>query len=238
MMTLAERGIQIPPLDLAAQRIDHADITDERFWKFVPQVYDYTELPIPVLYNLYASVRYIAQAGVPGDIVECGVHLGGSIMMIGLALLEGDSIRNRKVYALDTFTGFVRRTEELDIDLRSGVAVCHPEPGVYDYEAPSVENMKSVGYPDLHIVRGDVLQTIPALEIDTISLLRCDTDTYDTTKLELENLYDHVSVGGVVIVDDYGYTLGCKKAVDDFVKSRKVLLQRINPNVRCWVKTF
>jgi hypothetical protein len=43
--------------------------------------------------------------------------------------------------------------------------------------------------------------------------------------------------GGVIIVDDYGYTIGCKKAVDDFVQDRSVCLQRINRNVRSWVKT-
>jgi hypothetical protein len=74
--------------------------------------------------------------------------------------------------------------------------------------------------------------------VTEIALLRLDTDTYDTTKFELEQLYEKVVVGGVVIVDDYGYTVGCKKAVDDFIASRKIMLQRVNGNVRCWIKAF
>jgi len=236
MQTLTDIGFVRPPLDLEAQRIDHADITDEKFWSLVPLVYDYSELPIPILYNLYCSVRYVAETGIRGDIIECGVHMGGSIMLIEHALLAGDTIPDRRVFALDTFSGFLRRDEDLDVDLRSGAAVCIPEPGVYDYGFHSIDNMQSVGFERLHIVKGDVLKTIPDLDIEDIAILRCDTDTYDTTKFELEQLYDRVVPGGVTIIDDYGYTIGCKKAVDDFVAGRKVLLQRINPNVRTWIK--
>lgn len=98
--------------------------------------------------------------------------------------------------------------------------------------------MRSVGFERLEIVRGDVLETIPTLDTKAISLLRLDTDTYDTTTFELERLYDYVVPGGVVIVDDYGYTIGCKKAVDDFVAGRPIMLQRINRNVRSWVKAM
>jgi O-methyltransferase len=236
MMTLSERGMDVLPLNIAEQRENHHDILDERFWALVPKVWDYTELPLAVLYNLYCSVRYVADFAIPGDIVECGVHMGGSIMLIEYALLEGDKVPGRRVFALDTFTGFLRRTEGLDVDLRSGAVVCEPELGVYDYSFHSIDNMKSIGFDRLEIVTGDVLETIPTLDTKKIAILRCDTDTYDTTKFELEQLYSKVSIGGVVIIDDYGYTAGCKAAVDNFIAPRKILLQRINPNVRSWVK--
>jgi O-methyltransferase len=235
MMTLNDRGISKPPLDLQGQKLEHPDIVDDRFWELLERVHGYTELPTAVLFNLYSVVRYVSAAEIPGDIIECGVHMGGSIMMIEHALLDVEKSSTRKVFALDTFTGFVRRTEGLDIDLRSGADVCHPEEGT-DYTNGAIENMESVGYKGLEVVKGDVLKTIPTLEVSKIALLRLDTDTYDTTKFELEQLYDRVVPGGVVIVDDYGYTIGCKKAVDDFVASRKILLQRINANVRAWVK--
>jgi hypothetical protein len=235
MMKLNDRGIPKPPLDLGSQKQEHPDIVDDHFWELVNRVHDYTELPTAVLFNLYSAVRYVAAAEIPGDIIECGVHMGGSIMMMELALLEVEKSTSRKIFALDTFTGFVRRTEGLDVDLRSRADVCHPEEGA-DYTQGAIENMKSIAFNGLHVVKGCVLTTIPTLDIEKIALLRLDTDTYDTTKFELEQLYDRVVVGGVVIVDDYGYTVGCKKAVDDFVASRKILLQRINPNVRSWIK--
>lgn len=234
LMTLAKRGMPRPPLDLEVEKANHFDITDDQFWSVVPQVYDFTELSIGALFNLYSAVRYIVEAGIPGDLVECGVHMGGSIMLIEHVLLHDTA--PRRLFALDTFTGFVRRSEELDLDLRTGAAACPLEESGLDYTSASTANMESVGYEGLCVVKGDVLETIPTLDVEQLALLRLDTDTYDTTKFELEQLYDRVVPGGVVIVDDYGYTVGCKKAVDEFLVGRQVLLQRINPNVRSWVK--
>ena len=157
-------------------------------------------------------------------------------MMMEHALLLGDTHPDRRIFALDTFTGFVRRTDELDIDIETGAKACIPANDL-DYTEGSTANMRSVGFANLSIVKGDILDTIPTLDVKAISILRLDTDTYDTTKFELEHLYDRVVPGGVVIIDDYGYTFGCKKAVDDFVAPRQIMLQRINRNVRAWVKT-
>lgn len=82
MQTLNQRGIKKPPLDLKAQKEEHQDITEDSFWSIVPLVWDYTELPVPVLYNLYCSALYTVNSGIDGDFVECGVHMGGSVMMI------------------------------------------------------------------------------------------------------------------------------------------------------------
>jgi O-methyltransferase len=235
VFTLAQRGIHILR-DLDREKALHKDITDEVFWSIVPRVWDYSELPTEILFNLYSAARYIAEANIAGDFVECGVHLGGSIMMMEHALLLGDNQPGRRIFALDTFYGFVRRTEGLDVDIETGAATCIPSEIVDDYTEASSTNMRSVGFDKLHIVKGDVFETIPTLDTKSISLLRLDTDTYDTTKFELERLYDYVVPGGVVIIEDYGYPFGCKKAVDDFVASRPILLQRINRNVRAWVK--
>lgn len=235
MLTLSQRGIHIER-DLDLQKRYYIDVIDEKFWEFVPLVWEYSELPVEILFNLYSAAKYCVEANIQGDFVECGVHLGGSIMMMEHVLLMGDSQPNRRIFALDTFTGFVRRTEGLDIDIETGADVCMPT-DTDDYTVGSIDNMKSVGFKNLVIVKGDVLETIPTLNINKIALLRLDTDTYDTTKFELERLYDRVVPGGVIIIDDYGYTVGCKKAVDDFVKHRGILLQRINRNVRSWIKT-
>lgn len=236
MMTIQQRKNPKPFLNLAAQKAEHADIIDEDFWSIVPNIYDYTELPVSIVYNLYSALRYIIAAGIPGDIVECGVHMGGSVMAAEHTLLKFDRFNTRWIFALDTFAGFVSRNEELDVDLERGTVACDPADS-FDFSKHSIANMESVGFGQLKVVKGDVLKTIPNMEIGTISLLRLDTDSYETTKFELEQLYNKVSLGGVVIVDDYGYTRGCKKAVDDFICDKPIFLQRINRNVRSWVKT-
>jgi O-methyltransferase len=236
MLTLAQRGVPCIPLNIDAEKEAHPDIVEPDFWRALQVVWDYTELPTPVLFNLYCATRYIVDSNIDGDFVECGVHLGGSVMMMEHVLLHFETARDRNVFALDTFFGFVRRNEELDIDIQSGLAVCLPSSEEHDFSAGAISNMRSIGFKNLQVVKGDVLKTIPTIDTRKIALLRLDTDTYDTTKFELEQLYDRVVPGGVVIVDDYGYTFGCKKAVDDFIASRSILLQRINRNCRSWVK--
>jgi O-methyltransferase len=236
MLTLAQRGVPCAQLDLKSEKDLHPDIIEDEFWSIVPLVWDYTELSIAVLYNLYCASKYVINVGIEGDFVECGVHLGGSVMMMEHVLLNGDKNPDRRIFALDTFFGFVGRNEELDIDIQTGLPVCIPQTNADDFSKGAIDNMMSVGFSRLNVVKGDVLQNIPTLDVKKISLLRLDTDTYETTKFELDNLYDRVAVGGVVIIDDYGYTFGCKKAVDDFISSKKVMLQRINRFCRAWVK--
>ena len=199
-------------------------------------VWDYTMCGVLPLYNLYSSLKYIFDNEIEGDIIECGVLLGGCTMLIEKMCKEHDFSKTRRVFALDTFAGFVRRTDGLDVDLVTGDAVCRTDRNI-NYVNASTHNMKSIGFDRLNVVKGDVLDTIPTLDVQQIAILRLDTDTYDTTKFELEVLYDRVVPGGVVIIDDYGFTLGCKKAVDDFGAGRRIFPQRIDRFCRTWVKS-
>jgi O-methyltransferase len=83
-------------------------------------------------------------------------------------------------------------------------------------------NLAKTGYPShhLHFIEGDVCATLrnPVNVPNSIAILRLDTDWYDSTRTELEVLYEKVSPGGVVLIDDYGYWLGARKAVDEFIE--------------------
>lgn len=45
---------------------------------------------------------------------------------------------------------------------------------------------------------------------------------YESTMDALSSLYDRLSIGGYVIVDDYGAIEACKKAVSDFRNERGI----------------
>jgi len=232
---LRELGHTKVGFDLEKEKANAPDIIDGDFWDIAAAVWDYTELPVLALHNLYCAARYLVTRRIEGAFVECGVHLGGSVMAVELILARHEGPL-RHVYALDTFSGPVKRNAEFDIHQQTRSATGVPQAGL-DYSEGAIANMRSVGYSGLRIVKGNVLQTIPTLEVDRIALLLLDTGTYDTTKFELESLYDRVVRGGVVIVDDYGLTVGCRKAVDDFLATRSpVLMKRINKNVRSWIK--
>ena len=100
--------------------------------------------------------------------------------------------------------------------------------------------MFSTGYPKSKIkfVKGMVEKTIPKTIPRKISLLRLDTDFYKSTKHELENFFPLLSVGGVIIIDDYGSWKGARKAVDEYFKENKIkiLLNRIDYTGRVCVK--
>lgn len=217
--------------DRKAQQEAFPDIIEPDFWDFAERAWDYSLSGSSALYQVYGAINYIARARIEGSFVECGVFLGGTVMFVADMLKRGGLERN--LYALDTFQGFVSRSEA-DRDY-TGKEVC--QPGGRDFTEQACANMCSVGYEHLHIVKGDVARTIPELPQEPIALLRLDTDSYETTKLELELLHPRVSKGGVVIIDDYGFNQGCAEAVQEFIAAaRAIFPMRQDRFGRSWVK--
>lgn len=101
-------------------------------------------------------------------------------------------------------------------------------------------NMKSTGYPmnKVHFIKGLVENTIPKFDITQLSLLRLDTDWYESTAVEMRHLYSRLVSAGVLILDDYGHFNGAKKAVDDYFAEQRihVLLNRIDYAGRLIIK--
>jgi len=101
-------------------------------------------------------------------------------------------------------------------------------------------NVLSTGYPaaKMAFVKGKVEDTIPASAPRQIALLRLDTDWFESTYHELVHLYPRLSPGGILIVDDYGYWQGARKAVDRYVEEQqlKLLLTRVDDSARMSVK--
>ena len=102
-------------------------------------------------------------------------------------------------------------------------------------------NIASTGYPaaQVHYVQGKVEDTIPAGAPGKIAMLRLDTDWYESTKHELEHLYQRLVPHGVLIIDDYGHWVGARQAVDEFFAALprpRPLLQRLDYAARIAIK--
>jgi len=69
-------------------------------------------------------------------------------------------------------------------------------------------------------------------------LLRLDTDWYESTRHELEHLFPRLVCGGVLIIDDYGYWHGARKAVDEYIRHNQLpfFLARVDATGRVGVK--
>jgi O-methyltransferase len=176
------------------------------------------------LFALVVAVRYVVDGAIPGDIVECGVWRGGSMQAIA-RLLAARDVTDRDLHLFDTFEGMPPPTED---DVRRGgppaaeLLATRPRTAnvwaIADLEDVKA-GMAQVAYPPerIHYHPGLVEDTIPAGAPEQIALLRLDTDWYASTKHELQHLYDRVPSGGVVIIDDYDYWDGSRKAVDEFI---------------------
>jgi hypothetical protein len=93
--------------------------------------------------------------------------------------------------------------------------------------------------PNVHFVAGDVSQTLEGdLLPDKIAILRLDTDFYDSTRKELEVLYPRLSIGGCLLIDDYGHWSGARKATDEYFNQarNRPFLQYVDSTGRTAVK--
>jgi len=195
---------------------------------------------------LRQGVLHILKHSVPGDVVECGVWKGGSMMAVARTLLEcGDA--NRNLHLFDTFEGMSSPTEA-DVNYRGETApdllAQSQDSGGWIRACGALEevkrNMSATGYPPHRIayVKGKVEETIPQHAPDRIALLRLDTDWYESTRHELEHLYPRLSQNGILIIDDYGHWTGARKAVDEYLEEQgtPLLLCRIDYTGRIAVK--
>lgn len=172
---------------------------------------------------------------VDGAVAECGTWRGG--MIGGIAKLLGD----REYFLFDSFEGL---PEAKEVDGAAAIAWQN------DIESPEYfDNCKAEmayaekaialsGAKNYSINKGWFSDSLPKFDKKKkIAILRLDGDWYDSTMDCLNNLYDNVVPGGIIILDDYYAWDGCAKAVHDFL-SNKGVADRIKQwnNAVCYIE--
>jgi len=195
--------------------------------------------------GLINAVNYLSRNKIEGDFVECGVWRGGSMMAAMLALLQrGDT--SRHFFLFDTYEGMPPPSDK-DTNYKGEraealLALSEKEEGYWCVaNLDDVQkNIYSTGYPKdkIHFIKGRVEDTLPALAPKKIALLRLDTDWYESTAHELAHLYPLLCPMGVLIIDDYGFWQGSRKAVDEYFTRQTVapLLSKMDFTGRLLVK--
>ena len=201
---------------------------DEELCATVERVAPQTMTSPSKIAALIEATRYVSRARVPGAVVECGVWRGGSMQAVALTLLAlGDS--DRELHLFDTFEGMpppttddTRTTESGQVSAETLLAESDPDSRMW--AVAGLDDVRQVmagtDYPSdrVHYHPGLVEDTTPGQAPDTIAILRLDTDWYASTKHELEHLYDRLSPGGVLVLDDYGDWDGARKATDEWLE--------------------
>lgn len=224
------------PVDFSKEEID-----------IIRKVKDYTMTSNERLVTLARAIDYIEEHNIEGDIIECGVWRGGSMMLVARKLLAKQNT-SRNLFLFDTFEGMTEPTEAdklssndkaakqmLDETERTSRSVWCIAP------LDGVKNaLQTTEYPKdkIHFIKGKVEETLPHKDINKIAILRLDTDWYESTKHELETLFEKLEPGGILIIDDYGHWTGAKKAVDEYIKENniKIFLNRIDYTGRLGIK--
>jgi O-methyltransferase len=180
-----------------------------------------TAIGITGLDNLQFCVEDVLRRQVAGNLIETGAWRGGASIFMR-SILKAHGVEDRKVYVADSFEGLPK-----------------PDPAKYpsdaedkhhtlEFLAVSLDDVKQnfsrFGLLDGQVcfIKGWFRDTLPTLRDEKWAVVRLDGDMYESTRDGLVNLYPNLSVGGYIIVDDYGAVKGCREAVEDYRRANKI----------------
>jgi O-methyltransferase len=198
----------------------------------------HTMIGLDGLDNLERCAHRVFADRVPGDFLEAGVcHGGASIFLRALQVAYGED--ERQTWVADSFAGVPPPTHAVDLEheldlseervpwMAAGIDAVRDNFDTYDLLSDRVR-----------FLPGLFADTLPHAPVDRLAILRIDGDLYASTRDALGALYDRVSNGGYVIVDDYGCLEPCRLAVDEFIAERglDVEINQIDWTRVCWRK--
>lgn len=203
---LNARGLQIA----AVCKFDPEKRRNGTDWPLVAD----TMVGLKRLDNLQYCVETVVEDGIPGDLLEAGVWRGGASILMR-AVLKVLGVEDRAVWLADSFEGLpLPNKDKYPADSESKFHT-------YEYLSVSedevIRNFRRYDLYDekIKILKGWFSETFPTAPIDKLAVLRMDGDMYESTMDTLNNLYDKVSPGGFIVVDDYAIE-SCKAAITEY----------------------
>ncbi len=189
--------------------------------------------------NLQACIMDVLNHDIPGDFIETGVWRGGGTIFMRAAL-KACNVTDRVVWVADSFEGLPEPDAvrfPIEAKAHQGTVMKnmfnHFAAGVEDVQA----NFAAFGMLDgqVRFLKGWFRDTLAGAPIAQLAILRLDGDYFESTMDALTGLYDRLSPGGYVIIDDYGeyrWTY-CRKAVDTFREQRGICEPIVMVDSKC-----
>lgn len=223
---------------------------DEYEKKLLIQSGKYSMTSLLRRWSLINLIKNVKNLDLDGDFVECGVWRGGNIIIFNN--LNDKFNLKKKIYAFDTYSGMSEPTiydknyrdvhassewKKNIIDVNTNASFnCYSS--LEEVKKNIIENSHSKKINNIHFIEGKVENTLIIEKNlpDKISILRLDTDWYESTKKELEILYPRLVKGGALIIDDYGQWKGSRKAVDEYFANQKVIFHYVDFSCRLLIK--
>jgi hypothetical protein len=185
--------------------------------------------------KLYTRIKlYDKVKNLNGDIVECGVFKGTGILtwLKILKLNEPNSLK--KVIGFDFFDkDFVKDLEkEIDRELMEQVFKRCDELKENEISLDGIiKKIINSGFSsdDFDLIKGNIIETSQEYKINKpgfrISLLYLDMDLDEPTYEALNNFWENIVKGGLIVFDEYAYhSWSESNAVDRFIKEKNLKL--------------
>ena len=192
--------------------------------------------------NCFTLMESIRINNIVGDFLEAGVYKGGIPIFMN-SFLKHHNLKDRKVYAADSFNGFP--ISDYEKDNEDANKFFQEVPGINEWKfdlSKVQDNFKKFNVLNEQIIflEGFFSNTLPTAPIEHLSILRFDGDLYRSCLDVLEPLYPKLSKGGYFICDDYfDDKWHTKQAVDEYRTKYKITdpIIRIDSNGMFWKKT-
>jgi asparagine synthase (glutamine-hydrolysing) len=187
-----------------------------------------THLSHAKLLGLAETCERIEDAGLPGLFLEAGCALGGSAILIA-SLKSTD--REFRVYDVFGMIPPPTADDTPDVHDRYKTIAEGKARGIGDddlyygyvenlYDVV-MENMLMFGIDPqvakITLTKGLVQDTLNVRE--DVAFAHVDVDWHDSVKTCLERIFPRLVPGGSILVDDYHFWGGCRKATDAFLKT-------------------
>jgi hypothetical protein len=176
-------------------------------------------------YELYKKI-----VNLPGEIIECGVFKGNSLIRLATFRDALETPYSRKIIGFDIFgkfpsTEYAPDKKYLDKFIESA--------GEESISKDDLENVfKNKNIENFELIKGDILKTVPDYKAKNphtkIALLHIDTDVYEPAKVILDYFYDLLVPGGIIMFDDYGTFPGETKAADELMEKNGLIINKLS----------
>ena len=177
-------------------------------------------------YELYKSI-----AGLPGDIFELGVYKAASLVRLATFRRALENDFSRKIVGFDAFGKFP--TDNLEHDDDAEFIESFENTGGDGLSQDEVEAiLRGKEFANVDLWKGNIFDTVPSYLKQNpqtrIALLHLDMDVEEPTAFALEQLWDRVVRGGIVMIDDYNTVAGATRAVDAFFAEKDQQVEKLS----------
>ena len=184
-----------------------------------------TYLPVGALNDLYEAAAQADEEDRPGVLLEAGCALGGSAIVLAQAKKPSRPLHVHDVFGMipppsdEDGTDIHKRYEKIS----GGKAVGIGGSTYYGYEDDLLGKVRDtfaafdlpVEANNVTLVQGLFQDTI--IGDEPVAIAHIDGDWYESVRTCLTRIGPRLPSGGVMIIDDYFYWSGCRKAVDEFL---------------------